>query len=110
LGETKSGGGFIEVDCIIFSLLFSFVFSFPDPPRRVEKNSASKGGATKIQMKIGYTKCPDFGSRRGGLGQTKSGGGIIEVDCTIFLFFLLCFFLSPALKGGKKQCFEIELY
>jgi hypothetical protein len=46
-------------------------------------------------MKIGYTKCPDFGSRRGGLGQTKSGGGIIEVDCIIYLFFLLCFFLSP---------------
>jgi len=46
-------------------------------------------------MKIGYTEGPDFGSRRGGLGQTKSSGGIIEVDCIIFLFFLLCFFLSP---------------
>jgi hypothetical protein len=57
-------------------------------------------------MKIGYTKRPDFGSRRGGLGETKSGGGFFWINCTVFLFFsyvffyvfLLCFFLSPALK------------
>jgi hypothetical protein len=44
-------------------------------------------------MKIGCFKRPDFGSRRGGLGQTKSGGGFIEVDCIIFFVFLLCFLL-----------------
>jgi uncharacterized protein YegP (UPF0339 family) len=28
----------------------------------------------------------------------------------LLCFFLLCYFLSPTLKGGKKRCFEIELY
>ena len=28
----------------------------------VEKNYTSKGDCTKIQMKIGYTNRPDFGS------------------------------------------------
>jgi hypothetical protein len=54
--------------------LFPLFFSFPNPPRRVEKNGASKGDGTEIRVKNGYTKGPDFGSRRGGLGETKSGG------------------------------------
>jgi hypothetical protein len=61
----------------------------------VEKNGASKDDGTNIQMKIGYSKRPDFDSRRGGLGQTKSGK---------FLYFiLLCFFLSPTRRGGWKK-------
>jgi hypothetical protein len=96
---------------VFFSFVFSSsFFSFPGPPRREEKNGASKRDCTEIRVKIGCTEGPDFGSRRGGLGQTKSGGGIIEVDCIIYLFFLLCFFLSPTLKGGKKRCFENNEY
>jgi hypothetical protein len=59
-----------QANFFVFSPLF---FSFPCPPRRAEKNCASKRDGTKIQMKIGYSKRPDFDSRRGGLGQTKSG-------------------------------------
>jgi hypothetical protein len=35
-------------------------FSIPNPPRREEKNSASKRDGTEIQMKIGYTEGTDF--------------------------------------------------
>jgi hypothetical protein len=48
--------GVLEDDIwfVFFSFVFSpLFFSFPDPPRRVEKNGASKGDATKIQMKNG---------------------------------------------------------
>jgi len=54
-------------------MLSPLFFSSPNPPRRVEKNCASKQDGTKIQMKNGCWSRPDFAFRRGGLGQTKSG-------------------------------------
>jgi hypothetical protein len=51
----------------------------------------------------------DFGSRRGGLGETKSGKSFVSfsfVFSSLFfssLFFLLCFFLPPARRGGWKK-------
>jgi hypothetical protein len=39
----------------------------------VEKNGASKQDGNKIQMKIGYCVRPNFSSRGGRLGETKSG-------------------------------------
>jgi hypothetical protein len=69
----------------------------------VEKNGASKDDGTNIQMKIGYSKRPDFDSRRGGLGQTKSG----KLLC---FFSFVFFFPLPAAAGGKKRCFETSKY
>jgi hypothetical protein len=54
---------------LFFSALF---FSFPSPPRRVEKNRTSKRDGTEIQMEIDYYKRPGFDSRHGGLAETKS--------------------------------------
>jgi hypothetical protein len=55
-------------------------------------------------VKIGYTKRPDFGSRRGGLGETKSGDKIFEINMILFFVaFSFVFFFPHALydKEGK---------
>jgi hypothetical protein len=95
LGETKSG----KVVCFFLGCFFFFVFFFPRPAATGEKKGASKGDGTKIQMKIGYYVRPNFSSRRGGLGETKSGKSFV-------FFFFVFFFPQPAAAGGKKRCFE----
>jgi hypothetical protein len=59
----------------------------------VEKNSTSKRDGTKIQMKIGYSKRPDFAPFRDGANKIRQTS----------LFFLLCFFLPPTRRGGWKK-------
>jgi hypothetical protein len=64
-----------QANFFVFSPLF---FSFPCPPRRAEKNCASKRDGTKIQMKIGYSKRPDFAPAAAGRGKQNQA-------CKLFL-------------------------
>jgi hypothetical protein len=82
--------------CIFFFVFFFFVFSplffsFPDPPRRVEKNSASKRDCTEIRVKIGYTERPDFAPAAAGWGKQN------QAKCFVFFSFDFCplFFSFP---------------
>jgi len=54
-------------------------------------------------MKIGYSNRPDFDSRRGGLGQTKSG----KLLC---FFSFVFFFPQPAAAGWGKQNQACKLF
>jgi hypothetical protein len=52
-GQTKSGTIFFIMIALFFFVFSSLLFSFPNPPRREEKNGASKRDGTEIQMKSG---------------------------------------------------------
>jgi hypothetical protein len=89
---------------VFFSFVFSSsFFSFPGPPRREEKNGASKRDCTEIRVKIGCTKRPDFAPAAAGWGKQNQVVDLLRLIALFFLCYSPLFFLSPTRRGGWKK-------